>query len=92
MKIIFEIYLIEEISIRIVPNPASGKVGIYYDHIVDNAEMYLMDLQGRVVLQETLSSYSGKVDWNTAAFEPGIYLVTLKSGDKQQTEKLVIIK
>lgn len=88
----------EDRFFRAGPNPFSQSTTIAYDLGKDcesGCELRLYDLQGRVILSQTLFTDEGKgsITVDMSNYRSGIYYCSLY-GDKQllQTEKLILMK
>jgi len=81
---------------RLYPNPFNPVLQINYD--IPQAgviQVEILDISGSHI--ETLhsgflQSGSQKISWNAESMPSGMYLVSLKSGDKSLTEKVVLLK
>ncbi|MBU2557340.1 MAG: DUF1028 domain-containing protein [Bacteroidetes bacterium] len=67
--------------LEIFPNPANQWIN-YQHGLTDirNAEIQLMDLQGRVLKSEPVKALKGKI--NIETFSAGVYIVALKQNDR----------
>ncbi len=72
-------------TFRIYPNPAHNTLNV--ECRVQNAELKMYDMTGRIVLEETLRSPLSAFSFDLCA---GIYLVRVQAGDKVWQEKVVI--
>jgi len=91
------IYFIDNFKInQLYPNPFNPVLQINYD--IPQAgviQVEILDISGSHI--ETLhsgflQSGSQKISWNAESMPSGMYLVSLKSGDKSLTEKVVLLK
>jgi len=81
---------------NLYPNPFNPVLQINYD--IPQAgviQVEILDISGSHI--ETLhsgflQSGSQKISWNAESMPSGMYLVSLKSGDKSLTEKVVLLK
>jgi hypothetical protein len=77
----------------ITPNPAFNNTSLNI-LVADalNLDIIFTDLIGKVVYQQNLRAHEGmnKVNMDLSSLERGIYLVSLMSGDKVSTKKLVV--
>ncbi len=83
------------------PNPSTGPMTIEYCLTSSGqAELAIVDLGGRVVrtlIEGWLPGGAGFVRWNGAdghgnRIVPGIYFCTLRSGDRQESAKLIALR
>jgi hypothetical protein len=90
-------YFIDNFNInQLYPNPFNPVLQINYD--IPQAgviQVEILDISGSHI--ETLhsgflQSGSQKISWNAESMPSGMYLVSLKSGDKSLTEKVVLLK
>lgn len=87
--------------ISVHPNPSTGPMTIAYELTSNgSAELAIVDIGGRVVstlLAGWLPGGAGSVHWNGAdghgrRIVPGIYFCTLRSGDRQESTKLIALR
>ena len=74
-------------EINVFPNPTSGKVRITFEEALNNAEITLTDLQGRIV-------FTQKLDVTKEALleiegDAGVYFLTIKTPNEKSLVKLV---
>ncbi len=86
-----------EVVLLCSPNPASGMVMVYFTLSGESScSLSLHDQTGRQVkklLEENLDAGTYPFAFNAAEFSPGVYFLTLTSGQSIiQTQKLIIIK
>lgn len=78
------------------PNPFNSITHIEY--VVPKKENVLLqvyDLRGRLVetlVDRTQNPGTYKVDFNASSYSSGIYIYTIRVGDKTQTRKMVLVK
>jgi hypothetical protein len=81
-------------TLKAYPNPTTGLVTIELRDIKDNAnEVSIMDAFGKVVYTEKFDKPSQFLSTYTAdlsGYTPGLYIVTLKSGDKVGLSKIML--
>jgi hypothetical protein len=72
----------ENSPVKVYPNPSNGTINI---HAVEGGTYQISDIAGRLVS-------SGKLDNHTQidGLKPGIYSLTIQSGDDRYTQKLVV--
>lgn len=77
----------EELTVSIVPNPASDYINITVNGI-DNASLKIVDMVGNVVYRDMISSTKAIV---TSNFKTGVYFVTIDApGSKSLSRKILI--
>lgn len=83
--------LMNEKDIRVFPNPASTALNI--DLPKDNGyhQLRLLNLFGRVVLEQELKPVSDKVVIDVSAIETGFYIISLTTKDGQVITKKVVL-
>src|SRR5205814_3665263 len=79
------------LNFSLSPNPSSTYINIVYD-IEQNATLTFTDAYGRVVKQLTLYPYFKNRIIYTDELSEGVYLVTMRAGEKTSSKKLVVIK
>jgi len=76
-------------GIHVFPNPANDYTIVSYN-IEGNGVMQLLSQDGRVIRSESLKSGINKHLIRTEGLPSGVYTISLKSGNKVLTTKLVI--
>ena len=74
---------------RIYPNPASNKVNLVFDAPL-NSDYTVSDINGRRLLQGSLSAGEILHNLNVSSLQTGIYIVTVRSGQNLRSERLII--
>ncbi|WP_344822045.1 T9SS type A sorting domain-containing protein [Rurimicrobium arvi] len=94
---VLDVFSVSTEQIKVFPNPASSQISFEHNFTSgENAALYVVDLLGRVVKQQSLNkgSYYGlqqvTVDLNDVS--AGTYFLRLQSGDKVQSAKFLINK
>jgi len=73
------------------PNPAQQEVNILlHDELLNNIELTIFDLTGRITFSRLFSENQNKTTLDVSAYSKGIYFIKLRSGNKTNTQKLVI--
>lgn len=62
------------------PNPAKDVVTLQYDLAVNNAEVTIFDVTGRLIQNVVLNSVTGSSELNVSSYPAGVYLVLVKQG------------
>jgi hypothetical protein len=73
-------------NVKIYPNPANELVNI--ETTADNANVSITDLSGKLVYQNQMSGSFQTI--STQNLKSGLYIVTVKSGNSVERQKLVI--
>lgn len=77
----------------IAPNPAKSSTTIYFNIPISKAEISIYDAQGRQVYINTYNGASlNKFELNTNNLLNGLYIVNVKTGDRNYNERLLISK
>ncbi len=80
------------VAFDLYPNPSTGLFHLYLELIKrSDLEIGVMDMQGRTVYSEQVrraQTYQGDID--LSALSKGVYVLSLKAGDKKIFHKLVI--
>lgn len=71
------------LELKVSPNPANG---VFYINTDKAAEVKLYDLSGRMVKQQTYTAAGISV----TDLAPATYIVEITSGDRKQTQKIII--
>jgi hypothetical protein len=80
-------------DIDLHPNPTTGTLNIDFKQLkVENAEVKVLDINGRVVYSTTLSSATGAETIDLSALENGVYLINIVSEEITFNEKIIISK
>ena len=89
----------EHLELIIFPNPATNLVNIGINAsdnnelVIRNLQLQITDSFGRKVFKSDLSRYKDYVDINVSAFPPGIYIVSVYSGERLLCkDKLVVLR
>jgi hypothetical protein len=69
------------------PNPAKGFFVLYTSQA--DADLTVYDISGRIILKQAIST-SGQHNISTHAWPKGTYMITLRTAQKVQTQKVVI--
>ena len=84
----------EDVTFHIYPNPSTnGYITIISDlsHVYENSFVKIFDMNGRLVLyKKNFQSGFTVKKINVSGLESGIYLASLKNGDKIVNKKLII--
>jgi hypothetical protein len=75
-------------GIKIFPNPAHDNFTITLNQQINNGELKIYDVTGRVVHEQTIINQESEIiNYHLSA---GIYFVKVRDGEKAYTQKLVI--
>jgi len=76
----------------IAPNPASEYFMINFETEINSLDLLIFSIENKLVYSEKLSDVSSgsNKNINVSNFDRGVYLIVLKTADKQMTEKLIL--
>ncbi|HEY3372259.1 MAG TPA: T9SS type A sorting domain-containing protein [Prolixibacteraceae bacterium] len=80
----------EASTMSIFPNPASNLVNITYKGGAGEVNLMLLDMNGKLVLQKTISETISQI--NISGLQPGIYYARMVSQNWNVVSKLVIMR
>jgi hypothetical protein len=86
-KEVFTKELVEITDFLIVPNPAKNFVNIELKQTT-NAQILIYDLNGKLVLKQTLNQTTTKFD--TTNWKKGVYIVSVNQNSNTKTKRLII--
>ena len=75
-------------KISIFPNPATDKAIVEWSNDIIINKIIVSDASGKIVLSQKTTTNSFQLQ--TSNWEKGIYFITLKGEQVEQTQKLVI--
>ncbi len=70
------------------PNPAKYQVNVLLKNEVINADLKILDMQGKLIFSKIFNGHISKV--NTSSFNRGIYIIKLKIANRTLIDKLVL--
>lgn len=74
------------------PNPASDITKVSLDQLESDAVFYLLDLNGRTVMEQNVAVGTSELDINLSDLSTGTYFYHLIIGDKNSEVKKLIVK
>lgn len=78
------------VDFNIYPNPTSNIVNVDFSEVIEQAEIRITDLTGKIVKMETVYNQDSAVV-NVSSLASGFYAVSLiKNGQKLATSKLIV--
>lgn len=77
---------IEEVRIRIFPNPSPGLFQVQYTP-ARQGSLSLTDSQGKMILQE---AFDGDAQVDLRTYSPGVYLLSIQTDQHRIVEKLIL--
>ena len=78
----------QELNCSLFPNPNKGEFTINGN--IEGAEVIIYNAIGQKVEYTVSSKASSNININCSSFAKGFYFVTIKTGNKSKTEKLII--
>lgn len=84
----------KEHTVLVYPNPASTKVSVAFanGYLPKSLKFYLLDINGKEVMECTLSESTGATTINTEQLPAGVYTIKINGDDKVFVKRLVVIK
>jgi hypothetical protein len=81
----------DNVDVIIYPNPTDGETTVAINGIVGNAEFELADMNGRIIIAETVNCEGSLVKTiNVSSLAKGTYFVHIYNNDFNTTRKLVV--
>lgn len=78
------------ISAIVYPNPAKDKATLRLSGLTTTAKVIISDLQGRIILTDDIKAGVETYELNTSNYASGVYYIRIVSGDKVNTQKLIV--
>lgn len=75
-------------SWNVYPNPSNGEIWIKGD--LGKVDLRLLDMQGRVLWQQTERSLNGSIALDFSSFARGVYVLSLQEGAQVSTRKIIL--
>lgn len=75
---------------EVYPNPATDWIRVDFDAGQKIVFLTIRNLEGKILMRRELMSELTGISLSTTDFSPGVYLVTVDTGQDRQTEKLII--
>lgn len=79
-------------AITLYPNPVNDQLHIQYESVTpEDIQLKITDIQGRLVLQQSISIHSGtnEISIPVEQLPQGLYLCGLRNGNKLETNKFL---
>ncbi len=74
-------------TIKIFPNPVTETMHIQYAEKIDEANISVCDLNGKIVFSKNI--YEGKIQINASSWSKGFYMVKVKNKEKVYSSKFI---
>lgn len=82
---------LEDVNVLLYPNPTAGELVVSINSLNDNLNVYVYDIQLRLMLSSSLSNYINTVNLQTLS--DGTYLIDVRIPNKTfKTTKICLIK
>ncbi len=81
----------EDIQLQIIPNMAQDQINVYYSNSNENAEIYIVDVNGRVLSQHSTNRFENNIQLNVSDLQAGYYFVQMISINGVIAKKFVKI-
>jgi len=78
------------ISAIVYPNPAKDKATLRLSGLTTTAKVIISDLQGRIILTDDIQAGVETYELNTSNYASGVYYIRIVSGNKVNTQKLIV--
>ena len=78
------------ISAIIYPNPAKDKATLRLSGLTSTAKVIISDLQGRIIQTDEIQAGVETYELNTSNYASGVYYIRIVSGNKVNTQKLIV--
>ncbi len=76
----------------IYPNPAGHQLQLHLAHTIAKAQLAIVDMQGRIVLQQSLQPSSGVQNINISSLPSGSYMVKIWEAGQVSMARLQVVK
>ena len=80
-----------EISMNLYPNPSSGIFNINIEGLNVGADIFILDLSGRVIKEQSISVRDNSIIVDLSSSPKGIYFVKIVTGKSTISKKLIIL-
>jgi hypothetical protein len=87
---VVKLNFVRQLSIRITPNPATTVINVVIDDASEALTMQIIDLNGRMLMQQTLPPGTRNVSISVGGLAKGLYNVKLVSNSGVSTQKVLI--
>ena len=76
------------VTFGLFPNPASDRLVL--TGAQGNADVFVLDVQGREVMSLNNAALNGRFELNVAGLEAGAYTVVIRQGLKQGAQRILV--
>jgi hypothetical protein len=82
----------EETNMKVFPNPAVNGTTIQFNRTINNGQLRVADIAGRVVFENPKIQMESQIQLEIAGWKPGTYLIMVEiDGQGQLFERLIVI-
>ena len=82
-------YFSNEQAVRVYPNPANGMVNVRISQYVGKVTFQVVDLNGRVVFNQTDENFNIEKSLNLSGFQSGVYILKVVGDNLNFSQKLI---
>jgi extracellular elastinolytic metalloproteinase len=82
-------YFKNENMVRVYPNPSNGLVNIRINQLVGKVNFQIVDLNGRVVYNQTDDHFNIERTVNLSSFQSGVYILKVVGDNLNYSQKLI---
>ena len=75
-------------ALRVYPNPSKGNFNIDLGSTVENAQIAVMDINGRIVYENVITTSTTQVDLSNV--EKGVYFLQITVNGERTNRKLIV--
>lgn len=76
-------------SINVFPNPSNGKIIISYANYVGKMNIQVVDLNGRIVYNDSTTSFDNTKEINLTNLNAGVYIVKIETDQSNFIKKII---
>ncbi len=76
-------------SIKILPNPSQGLFTIISNKVIGKVNIQVIDMQGRIVLEETDSNFINEKTIDLSSYQSGIYIIKMEGSEFLYSQKII---
>ncbi len=79
----------DELTVKIMGNPVKSQLNYYVNGLKEKANVCIMDLMGRIIINKTSSTNNGNNSITIDRLQPGLYLLVVDNGIEKKIVKFV---
>nr|MBA3899994.1 T9SS type A sorting domain-containing protein [Bacteroidota bacterium] len=77
-------------SMQVYPNPALNSINISFSQEVNNVKILMMDILGKVVVNEQMDTFTKHKEIDISHLNAGIYYLKVNQNEKSRLEKILV--